>query len=357
MATNKANGKDEDNLNFDQDTPGAEVEAEEGVVLKKPVKEAAPEIEIEVIDDLPEEERKLNEVRRKKLKQAEEELSDIPASKDALEEEIRDYGKRSQQRMRQLYMKYQDEKSAREAATRENEEAIRYAQSLSGELTQTKAYLSKGESYLLEQVKKRTELALNEAKRKYEEAYSSGDGAKIADALVEMNNAAAEKREADAFKPLQRESLQKGERGVQGVERAGESVQPTPRPNQPDPQAVAWAAKNDWFGKDEVMTATAYGLHSKFVKEGMDARSDKYYARLDAEMRKHFPEQFGNPVERSAPESETRSTARSVVAGVTRSGPSKKVTLTQTQVAVAKRLGVPLELYAQQVVQLRDKSA
>lgn len=341
----------EEDVNLDrtkEDTGEDEVRQEEGVVLKKETKQAPPEIEIEVVDDLPEAERRLNESRKEKLKK-EDEISELPASKDALEEEIKDYGKRSQQRIRHLYLKYQEERSAREAATRENEEAIRYAQGVTGELTKTREYLSKGETYLLEQVKKRTELALNEAKRKYEVAYAEGDASKIADALVEMNNAAAEKREADAFKPLQVEK-----KGVQDEGTDGSSAQTTRRAvPQPDPQAVAWAEKNPWFGKDEVMTATAYGLHSSFVKAGMDARSDAYYSKLDAEMRKHFPDRF----QKSSAESETtRSSARSVVAGVTRTGPSKKVTLTSTQVAIAKRLGVPIEMYAKQILLERGNS-
>lgn len=338
----------EEEVNLDKSVEDDDSHQEEGVVLKKDKKEAAPEIEIEVVDDLPEADRKVLEARERKGKK-DEELPELPATKDALEDEIKDYGKRSQQRIRQLYSKFHDERRARESATRENEEAIRYAQSVTGELTKTRDYLSKGETYLLEQVKKRTELSLNEAKRKYEVAYGEGDASKIADALVEMNNAAAEKREADAFKPLQTEK-----RGVQDGEAGGSSDQTTRRAvPQPDPQAVAWAEKNEWFGKDEVMTATAYGLHSSFVKAGMNARSEEYYSKLDAEMRKHFPDKF----QKSSAESETaRSSARSVVAGVTRTQPSKKVTLTSTQVAIAKRLGVPLEMYASQVLKERSNA-
>lgn len=340
MATTET--KIEEDVNLDEVKDGS-VE-EDGVVLKKETKTAAePQLEIEIVDDIPDADRKVLEARERNKGKKEDDITELPESKDALELEIKDYGKRSQQRIRQLYSKFHDERRAREAATREQEEAIRYAQNVTGELTKTREYLSKGETYLLEQVKKRTELALNEAKRKYEEAYQSGDAAKIADALVAMNDASAEKREADAFKPLQTEKS-----GVERKSGGEETTVDTTRraAQQPDPLAVAWAEKNTWFGKDEVMTATAYGLHSSAVKAGIDPRSDEYYSRLDAEMRKRFPEKFEKP----EVEKPRAPAPRSIVAGVTRTGPSKKVTLTQTQVSIAKRLGVPLEMYAQQVL-------
>jgi hypothetical protein len=110
--------------------------------------------------------------------------------------------------------------------------------------------------------------------------------------------------------------------------------------NPRDEKAESWAANNKWFGQDREMTALAYGIHEKLVSDGVDPRSDQYYAQIDATMRQRFPDKFKS------------NRPATVVASASRSTPSKKVTLTATQVAIAKRLGVPLEQYAKQVAKL-----
>ena len=137
-------------------------------------------------------------------------------------------------------------------------------------------------------------------------------------------------------------SLQMPEKGVEQQQ----FVQ-APRP---DDKALAWQRQNQWFGDDEEMTSFALGLHQKLVRMGVDPRSDEYYERIDSRMRQVFPDAFDSPDDTEKVEKPTRAKA-SVVAPATRSTASKKVVLTQTQVNIAKRLGVPLELYAKKVAE------
>lgn len=306
-------------------------------------------IQIEVVDDLPDEDRRVLEARQRKQGKDSEhdvELPPLPDSKDDLEKEIAAYGKRSQKRIRQLYERFHDERRTAEEAQRAREEAVRFAENVWKEKQKLEGTLKEGEKYLLEQVKKKAELALEAAKKQYKEAFESGDPDKIAAATEAMSTAVAEKREADAFKS--RETLQPEKKTVQGGEQSQQSQAPQQRQAAPDPKAVRWAENNKWFGADEEMTAFAYGLHQRLVmREGVDPRSDDYYARIDKEVRKRFPEKFEATHESRT---ETRSAPRTVVGAVTRTASSKKVTLTSTQAALAKRLGVPLEVYAQEVL-------
>jgi hypothetical protein len=174
---------------------------------------------------------------------------------------------------------------------------------------------------------------LEEAKRKYKAAYEAGD----ADALVEAQEALtsvkmrAERLEFNRPAPLQRE-----ENAVQ---------MPQPAPVQVDQQASEWQKQNPWFGSDDEMTAFALGLHQKLVKQGIDPKSNEYYEKINSRMRQVFPDEFGEETE-EAPKPKAKA---NVVAPATRSTAPRKIVLTASQQAIAKRLGVPLELYAKQV--------
>ena len=123
-----------------------------------------------------------------------------------------------------------------------------------------------------------------------------------------------------------------------------ESAQQSAPPPQPDPRAEQWASENEWFGKDEAMTFTALSHHKKLLKEGYDPKSDEYYAEINSHIRNEFPHKFKDKtVEEKAPQV-VASTSRT-----TKNANSKKVKLTPSQVAIAKKLGVPLEEYAKYV--------
>jgi len=286
-----------------------------------------------------------------------EEVDDTPPEdrgKDPLPEDmvetlendtLEDYSERVKQRMAQLKKVWHDERRAKEQATREREEAISYAQKVNEQNKTLKSTLSSGEETYLKTLIDSSEKELSLAKRDYREAYDSGDTDKIVEAQALMNSAQYKLSQAAGLKP-QHNSSQTQENSVQSNE--------TPRPSVPRPDAKAelWQSKNAWFGKDEEMTSLALGLHEKLVRNGIDPTSDMYYHRIDETMQKRFPENFeGNSLE---PEKPAQRKPSNIVAPATRSTAPKKVRLSRTQVALAKKLKLTPELYARELLKLEN---
>tara|TARA_R100001369_G_scaffold67390_2_gene94865 strand:- start:1164 stop:2171 length:1008 start_codon:yes stop_codon:yes gene_type:complete len=280
------------------------------------------EIEIEVVDDTPKADRD------RKVSEAPEEVT---------EEELEDYSDKVRNRIKHFSKGYHDERRAKETALREREELERYAQKLVDENKGLKTSVSKNQSVLLDQAKRTAGSELDEAKRAYKEAYESGDTDAVVDAQESMTTA---KIKADRLGNIQLPSLQEEETALE--QNTTEQSAPVPV----DERANEWAKTNTWFGSDDEMTSLALGLHNKLVKEGMNPQSDDYYDAIDARMQQLFPEQFG---EVDKPDRKTSKRQANVVAPATRSTSPKKVTLTRTQVDLAKRLGVDLKDYAKQV--------
>jgi hypothetical protein len=191
---------------------------------------------------------------------------------------------------------------------------------------------------LLDQAKRVVDSELTGAKIAYKDAYESGD----ADRLIEaQEHLTAAKLKADKLDNFKLPSLQEEDTEVQEPQAAPQRAR--------DPKAEAWVQENSsWFHVDDEMTAYAMGLHNKLVKSGVDPRSDEYYEKIDSRMRKVFPEEFDDVVEQQT-QSEEREQQPTVVAPATRSTSPNKVKLKKSQIAIAKRLGVPLEEYAKQV--------
>lgn len=292
---------------------------------------AESEIEIEVVDDTPPQDRN-----RKPSAPPE----------DPTEDELNSYSDKVKKRIQHFSKGYHDERRKAESAQREREEALKLAQKLMEENNQLKESVNKNQEALLEQAKARVAIELEQAKKKYKEAYESGDS----ELLVEAQEAlTAAKIRADRVQNYKLPTLQKPETVVQ--------TQPTTPP--PDPRAADWQKANSWFGSDEEMTSLALGLHQKLVREGVDPRSDEYYDRIDRRMRQLFPDRFESETDvvEDEPPAQKPSKKATVVAPATRSTAPKKIVLTQTQVALAKRLNVPLELYAQKVAeQMRNQN-
>lgn len=284
------------------------------------VKADAPEIE--VVDDTPETDRG-----RKPLAEPPKEFAD---------DELAKYDAGVQQRIKHFTKGYHDERRAKEAAMREKEEALRIAQAIVEENKRLKGSLGQSQGAVIESAKRLAATDLEKAKAKYKEAYESGDSDAIADAQTALTAATIRAERALNFKP----PLQRQETPVQ-------MPQTAPAAPLPDYKAQRWQEQNPWFGQDEEMTSFALGLHTKLVNSGVDPKSDEYYERLNGRLKQVFPDQFesGKPVEASSPR------PKSNVAPATRSTAPKKVVLTQTQVNIAKRLGVPLELYARKVAE------
>lgn len=293
-----------------------------------------PEVEIEIVDDTPAQDRGREPLPKELVKELDE---------DDLEE----YSDKVKKRLGQMKKVWHDERRAKEQASREREEAMRFAQLREDENKQLKQRLGAGEKLFVEEVTKSATAEIAAVKERMKQAYEAGDAGAIADAQEELTDAKLKLKDYQQFRP----TLQDSERSV---EPRTEQAQTQQRTQGTDPKAEAWRQKNTWFGADEEMTALAFGLHEKLVRSGVDPRSDDYYRRVDETMRKRFPENFEEEqsqtmeaVDKPAPRK-----AANVVAPATRSTAPTKVRLTNTQLALAKKLGVSPEVYAKEVIKL-----
>jgi hypothetical protein len=192
----------------------------------------------------------------------------------------------------------------------------------------------------LEQAKRTVSAEVEEAKRDYKSAYEAGDSDALVAAQDKLTSAKIKAERVNNFKPA---PLQDNKSDVQ--------TQQIAQANAVDPRAADWQARNGWFGKDREMTGYALALHEKLVVEdGVDPKSDEYYRRLNGRIRQVFPERFASEESADAQTSQ-RSPKANVVAPATRSTAPRKIVLNATQVQLAKRLGVPLELYARKVAE------
>ena len=302
--------------------------------------DATPEsddIQIEIVDDTPTQDRG----RAPMPKEIVEELE-----KDDLDE----YSDKVKKRLGQMKKVWHDERRAKEAVSREKDEALRFAQQQFEENKALKQRLGQGQQALVKEITKSATTELGTAKDKLKQAYEAGDSALIADAQEAMTDAKIKLKEYEKFKP----SLQEDNTGVKPVQQP-RTVQPVP-----DRKAAAWREENDWFGPDEEMTALALGLHEKLVREhGSEyATSDDYYDRINATMRKRFPEKFEEEATQTQEQEKPvpRTKAANVVAPVTRTTSPRQVRLTPSQVSLAKRLGLSNEAYAKAVIKLESEN-
>ena len=280
-------------------------------------------IEIEVYDDTPKADRN-----RKPSEPPE----------DVTEEELEDYSEKVRKRIQHFSKGYHDERRAKEAAFREKQELEALTKNLVEENKKLKGNVNKNQTALLEQAKKTATAELAQAKKAYKEAYEAGDAEKLVVAQENLTNVNIKTDKLNNFKIP---PLQETETPVQ----TKVDSQPTSEPVA-DARAVEWAKKNTWFGSDDEMTSLALGLHNKLAKQGIDLQSDEYYEAIDTRMRQVFPDNFEEIAE---PEAEKPKRQANVVAPATRSTAPKKVRLSQTQIALAKRLGLTPEQYAKQV--------
>jgi len=257
-------------------------------------------------------------------------------------DELDEYSEAAKKKINEFKKVWNDERRAKEAALREQQEAISVAQRILEENKKLKSRLSAGDEALIGSYKETAEREIAMAKKAYKDAYDSGDTDALLEAQEQLTDAKLKLQRVSSFVP-QQNALQEEENEVQ-------IKQPQQRVQAPDTKAKSWQEKNTWFGQDEEMTSLALGLHEKLVKEnGMAyATTDEYYKRIDATMRKRFPENFDDE---SSEETTQRVTKPSnVVAPATRSTSSKKIKLKASQVALARKLGLTPEQYAMELV-------
>ena len=308
-----------------------EVEGAVGREDMKPSKDTikAGEVEIEVEDDTPEADR------GRKVS---------PPPEEVTNEELENYSDKVKNRIKHFSKGYHDERRAKEEAQRQQEALETYTKNLMAENEKLKGSVDQSHNTLIESAKKQVDGELAMAKRQYKEAYESGEPDAVLEAQTMLNAAQIRLERVNGLKPKQIPALQPQETPVQ-------TQVDTPQPQvQRDEKAETWREDNSWFGSDDEMTAFALGLHNKLTKEGIDPKTDTYYEKINSRMRQVFPDQFDDGIEDELESTQRKSS--NVVAPATRSTAPKKIRLTQSQVAIAKKLGVPLEDYAKQAAEL-----
>ena len=288
------------------------------------------DIDVEIVDDTPEQDRN-----RPKLKK----------NPEPTDEELDSYSEGVKKRINDLRYGYHDERRAKEAALREKEELAAFAQKLLQEKKALEQRYAQGEEFAVGQIKEKATLTLESAKKQYKDAFEAGDVEAMASAQEKMMEAALERKKYEDWRPQQLQSVE----NYETIQPTQQNVQQKP---QPDPRAATWAEDNKWFGEDDEMTAFAYGVHDKLVKAGIDPRiePDLYYNKIDARIREVFPHKF------EAPQKPKQKSA-SIVAPVSRStNTARKVVLTASQQRVAKRLGLSPQQYAQELAKLEAQN-
>jgi len=290
------------------------------------IKDNTPEIEIEVIDDTPIQDRGRVALSRE--------------VEDPTDDEIETYSDKVKHRIKELTHARHDERRSKETVMREKQELERLAQHLIEENKSLKKSVNVGQEAFVHSSKEKAEADIAMARRQYKEAQEAFD----TDAIIAAQEALTEaKWNLEKVKNYRVTPLQEERNEVQIQPRQAQTV-------QPDEKSLRWQAKNQWFGSNgfEEVTSFSLGLHQKLVNSGVDPRSDEYYEQIDARVRSTFPEIFGGGEQK-------RSEARrpsNVVAPASRSTTAGKVKLTTTQVELAKKFGLTPQQYAMQVAKL-----
>ena len=306
--------------------------------------EAGPDFEIEIEDDTPPKDRNRQPV-------SEEEVKKLKLDADELDQ----YSVEAKDKLIKMKKVWHDERRAKEAADRERHEAVRIASKLAEENKQLKSKLHSGEEEYVGVAKHSAVQELEAAKKEYRDAYDAGDSEKLVDAQEKLTMAKIKVDKLDNYNPIYKKPAEDDENVVQMPQQ-----QSIPRP---DNKAVDWQQKNEWFGQDEEMTSLALGLHEKLKRNGVPVGSDEYYDTIDKTMRRRFPESFEDDqdtetekVRAEEPQKTSKPRASTVVAPASRSTSPKKIRLSNTQVDLAKKLGLTPEQYARELTKLEAQN-
>ena len=305
------------------ETEGAEINLDDKGVPQKPEEPKEEKIEVEKVEEAPAEDKTFENERETKLEK---------------KDELKEYSEGVQKRIAKLTRKMRE-------AERQKEEALAYAQSVKNENNQMEGKLSKIDSSYVSEFENRVKTSMAAAKLALKNAIESKD--------VEAQIAAQQQLAALTMDEARLNSIKVANENKPKAEEKQVNINPQQQyiapQQQADPKAEDWAAQNTWFGNDSAMTYTAFDIHKTLVeREGFDPKSDEYYAEVDKRIRLEFPHKFDKvadtSTERVKPTQNVASAKRSAS-----TGRKKTVKLTPSQVAIAKRLGVPLEEYAKQV--------
>jgi hypothetical protein len=307
------------------------------------VKAAEPEIDLEIVDDTPPQDRG-----RKPMAEPPEDVTD---------DELASYDEKVQKRIKKFTKGYHDERRAKEEALRERQAAEEFAKQVFEENKRLQYQLSEGSKLYIEQGKSAAQMELEAAERKYKEAYESGNSDAMVEAQRSISSATLKLDKVENLRPIE-------------IVEKPEYAPPKSTPAPQDAKLQNWLADNPWYGDQDdpehtVMSATALGVHTALVKQYGQGfvGTDDYYEKINSRMQRSFPEYFRSQQDTQETEEEeppqrqatSRAKPATVVAPATRSTSPKKVKLSASQVAIAKRLNVPLELYAKKVAEQENQ--
>ena len=304
------------------ETEGAEINLDEKGVPEKPEEPKEEKIEVEKVDDVPVQEDKREQATNQSEKQ----------------DELKEYSESVQKRIAKLTRKMRE-------AERQKEEALAYAQSVKNTNAEMEGRLSKIDSSYVSEFENRVKTSMAAAKLALKNAIESQD--------VEAQIAAQQQLAAITMDEARLNSIRAANENKPKAEEKRVNINPQQQyvapQQQADPKAEDWASRNTWFGNDSAMTYTAFDIHKTLVeREGYDPKSDEYYAEVDKRIRLEFPHKFDKVEETSTERAKPAQTVASAKRSAS-TGRKKTVKLTPSQVAIAKRLGVPLEEYAKQL--------
>lgn len=287
------------------------------------------ELEIEVQDDTPEPD-------KGKPKAAETPTEPEKKAEGVEDDDLEGYSESVKKRINKLKFDQHAERRAKEEAIRLREEAIAYAEKVRKENEALRKAYAEGETVLVSQTKARLDSEMVSAKAAYKQAYESGDADAVLAAQEKLLKLQVEADRVSNYKP----------RAAQTPAAPAAAPQAAPQVAKPDDRAMQWAEKNSWFMKDKAMTGFAMGVHEDLVAQGIDPKGDLYYSKIDEAVRRTFPDRFDDG---STEEKAPRRQAGPVVAPAARSTKApRKIVLTSSEAALAKRLGVPLKVFAAQ---------
>jgi len=304
----------------------------------KPVDELEEGFEVVEVDDTPEEDQNVkplpNEIKK-----------DLETADSSAE-----YSKNVKDKFTQYKKAWHDERRAKEAALREQQEALSAAQAILDENRRLKEVLQSGEKELISSYQTSAELEAAQARKAYKDAYDSGDSDALAEAQEEMMRAQLKLDRAKNFKP----TVQITENDVKIQTKQSQ------QPAQMDDKVAEWVSNNPWYVDPEKKSMSKYAV---FIHEELEEKfgrafigTDEYFKRIDTEVKRRFPEEFDDAEVRNDEEEKPQRTSRlsTVVAPAKRSTSSKKIVLTKTQVALAKKFGLSPEQYARELNKLES---
>lgn len=323
--------KDDDDFKFPDEIEASKGKPEDEIDVS--VEEDGDEVKIEVKDDTPVEDRYVAPL----SDEVKEELEKVDESKD--------YSHNVKTKFKQYKKAWHDERRAKEAAYREQQEALQIAQNILEENKKLKSMLHSGEKELISTYQTSAEMEMEQAKRNFKEAYDSGEADKLLEAQQEMMKAQLKLDKTKNFRPT-----------VQIEENAVQTAQKPPAQQQMDPKVASWVSKNEWFvdPNKRGMRRFAEGVHEDLAERYGKAfiGTNEYFQSIDKEVRKRFPEEFAASQTNDEDEPPQRTKPSTVVAPAKRSTAPKKIVLSKTQVGLAKKFGLTPEQYARELMKL-----